>query len=99
MTEHIFTATGLIGCVGAQVLHRWARVSNSHGHGSSQARRHERGTMTLRSVRTDRSPDFLGLGIRLLSYFFGYISTKKPVAQMVARVTVALLALKTFEDI
>ncbi|CAG8184629.1 unnamed protein product, partial [Penicillium nalgiovense] len=44
------------------------------------------------------SPDFFGLGIRLLLYFFGYVSTKEPVAQMVARITVSLLALKTFEQ-
>ncbi|KAI3263369.1 hypothetical protein CBS147308_8723 [Penicillium roqueforti] len=36
MTEHIFTYTGLIGCEGAQVLHRWARGSDSRGHGSSE---------------------------------------------------------------
>ncbi|CAG8186599.1 unnamed protein product, partial [Penicillium nalgiovense] len=46
----------------------------------------------------DASPDFFGLGIRLLLYFFGYVSTKEPVAQMVARITVSLLALKTFEQ-
>ncbi|CAG8089792.1 unnamed protein product [Penicillium nalgiovense] len=46
----------------------------------------------------DRSPDFFGLGIRLLLYFFGYVSTKEPVAQMVARTTVSLLALKTSEQ-
>ena len=33
--EHIFTVTGLIGCEGAQVLHRWARGSDSRGHGRS----------------------------------------------------------------
>ena len=34
--EHIFTYAGLIGCEGAQVLHRWARGSDSRGHGSSE---------------------------------------------------------------
>jgi hypothetical protein len=53
MTEHIFTITGLIGCEGAQFLHRWARGSDSRGHGDSQARRQERDTMTHRSVRTE----------------------------------------------
>ena len=36
MTEHILAVTGLIGCEGAQVLHRWARGSNSRSHGSSE---------------------------------------------------------------
>jgi hypothetical protein len=34
--ERIFTCTGLIGCEGAQVLHRWARGSDSRSHGSSE---------------------------------------------------------------
>ncbi|CAG8158681.1 unnamed protein product, partial [Penicillium nalgiovense] len=63
----------------------------------SQARRQERDTMTHRSVRTEVLI-FFGLGIRLPSYFFGYVSTKEPVAQMVARITVSLLSLKTFEQ-
>jgi hypothetical protein len=70
MTEHIFTVTGLIGCEGAQVLHRWARGSNSRSHGSSQARRHERGNMTHRSVRTGVLIFFFGLEIRLILYIF-----------------------------
>ncbi|KAI3185988.1 hypothetical protein DTO003C3_10318 [Penicillium roqueforti] len=36
MTERTFTITGLIGCEVAQVLHRWARGSDSRGHGSSE---------------------------------------------------------------
>ncbi|CAP86939.1 hypothetical protein PCH_Pc24g00310 [Penicillium rubens Wisconsin 54-1255] len=36
-------------CEGAQVLHHWARGSDSRGHGDSQARRQERDTMTHRS--------------------------------------------------
>jgi hypothetical protein len=66
---------------------RGARGSDSRGHGSSQARRPEWGTMTHRSVRTEVLI-FFGLGIRLLLYFFDYVSTKEPVAQMVARITV-----------
>ncbi|CAG7948286.1 unnamed protein product, partial [Penicillium salamii] len=46
----------------------------------------------------DRSPDFFVLGIWPLLYFFGYVSTKDPVAQLVARITISLLALKTFEQ-
>jgi hypothetical protein len=48
---------------------RGARGSDSRGHGDSQARRQERGTMTHRSVGTEVLIDF-GLGIRLLLYFF-----------------------------
>jgi hypothetical protein len=51
--EHIFTGTGLIGCEGAQVLHRWARGGDSRGHGSPQARRQERDTTMHQSVRTE----------------------------------------------
>jgi hypothetical protein len=53
MTEHIFTYTGLIGCEGVQVLHHWARGSDSRGHGSPQARRQGRDTMMYQSVRTE----------------------------------------------
>ncbi|CAG8240975.1 unnamed protein product [Penicillium nalgiovense] len=80
-------------CEGAQVLHHWARGSDSRGHGDSQARRQERDTMTHRSVRTEVLI-FFGLGIRLLLYFFGYVSTKEPVAQLVARVTVSLISVE-----
>jgi phage terminase large subunit-like protein len=48
---------------------RWARGSDSRGHGSSQARRQERDTMIYQSVRTkceDGSPENFGLGIRPL---------------------------------
>ena len=84
--KHIFTYTGLIGCEGAQVLHRWARGSDSRGHGDSQARRQERDTMTHRNVRTEVLI-FFGLGIQLLLYFSGYISIMEPLVQMVARTT------------
>ena len=70
-----------------------ARGSDSRGHGYSQARRQERDTMTHRSVRTEVLI-FFGLGIRLLLYFFGYVSTKEPVAQLVARVTVSLISVE-----
>ncbi|CAG7946857.1 unnamed protein product, partial [Penicillium olsonii] len=90
-----FTITGLIGCEVAQVLHRWARGSDSRGHGDSQTRRQEGNHDT--SECEDRSPDFFGLGIWPLLYLFGYVSTKEPVAQKVARITVLLLSLKTFE--
>jgi hypothetical protein len=33
----------------------------------------------------DRSPDFFGLGIWPLLYFFGHVSTKESIEQMVAR--------------
>ncbi|CAG8936486.1 unnamed protein product, partial [Penicillium nalgiovense] len=59
----------------------------------TQARRQERDTMTHRSVRTEVLI-FFGLGIRLLLYYFGYVSTKEPVAQMVARITVSLISVE-----
>jgi hypothetical protein len=49
----IYTDTGLIGCEGARVLHRWARGSDSCSYGSSEARRQKRDTITHRSVRTE----------------------------------------------
>jgi hypothetical protein len=49
--------------------------------------------MTQRSVRTEVLI-FFGLGIGLLLYFFGYVSTKEPVAQLVARVTVSLISVE-----
>ncbi|CAG8142136.1 unnamed protein product, partial [Penicillium salamii] len=61
---------------------------------SPQAREGHRDTAECE----DRSPDSFGLGIWTLLYFFGYVSTNEPVAQMVARITVSLLALKTFEQ-
>ncbi|CAG8127783.1 unnamed protein product, partial [Penicillium nalgiovense] len=95
--KHFFTYTGLIGCEGAQVLHRWARGSDSRGHGSSQARRHERGTMTHRSVRNEVLI-FLAWESGPFYIFFGYLSTKELVAQLVARINVSLLSLKPFEQ-
>ncbi|CAG8017225.1 unnamed protein product [Penicillium salamii] len=91
--EAPFYTRGARGSEGAQVLHHWARGSDSRGHGDSQARRQERDTMTHRSVRTEVLI-FFGLGIRLLLYFFGYVSTKEPVAQMVARITVSLISVE-----
>jgi len=78
--EHIFTYTGLIGCEGAQVLHRWAQSSDSRGHGSSQAYRQERDTDG--SECEDRSPDFLWLEIRVLLCQFGYVSSEEPAAHI-----------------
>ena len=49
--------------------------------------------MTHRSVRTEVLI-FFGLGIGLLLYFFGYVSTKEPVAQMVARITISLISVE-----
>ena len=73
---------------------RGARGGDSRGHGDSQARRQERDTMTQRSVRTEVLI-FFGLGIGLLSFFFfGYVSTKEPVAQMVVRITVSLISVE-----
>jgi len=91
--EAPFYTRGARGSEGAQVLHHWARGSDSRGHGDSQARRQERDTMTQRSVRTEVLI-FFGLGIGLLLYFFGYVSTKEPVAQMVARITVSLISVE-----
>ncbi|CAG8891554.1 unnamed protein product [Penicillium salamii] len=51
--EAPFYTRGARGSEGAQVLHHWARGSDSRGHGDSQARRQERDTMTHRSVRTE----------------------------------------------
>jgi hypothetical protein len=42
----------------------------------------------------DRSPEYFGLGIRLLLYFFGYVSTKESIAQMVARINVSLVGVE-----
>jgi hypothetical protein len=96
--EAPFYTRGARGSEGAQVLHHWARGSDSRGHGDSQARRQERDTMTQRSVRTEVLI-FFGLGIGLLLYFFGYVSTKEPVAQLVARVTVSLISVEgVFRD-
>jgi hypothetical protein len=46
---------------------RGARGSDSRGHGDAQARKQEGHHDT--SEGEDRSPDFFGLGIRLLLYF------------------------------
>ena len=59
---------------GAQILHCWARGSDSRGHGDSQARRQERDTMTHRSVRSEVLI-FSGLGIWLLLCPLGSVST------------------------
>jgi len=40
-------------------LYRWARGSDSRGHGRSQARKYERGTVTHRSVRIEALIFFL----------------------------------------
>ncbi|CAG8147902.1 unnamed protein product, partial [Penicillium nalgiovense] len=70
----------------------WARGSDSRGHGdpSPQAREGHHDTTECE----DRSPGFFGLGIGLLLYFFGYVFTKEPVAQLVARVTVSLISVE-----
>ncbi|CAG8183749.1 unnamed protein product, partial [Penicillium nalgiovense] len=71
----------------------WARGSDSRGHGDSQARRQGRDTMTQRSVRTEVLI-FFWAGNRAPFIFFGYVSTKEPVAQLVARVTVSLISVE-----
>ncbi|CAG8891520.1 unnamed protein product [Penicillium salamii] len=86
--EAPFYTRGARDSEGAQVLHHWARGSDSRGHGDSQARRQERDTMTHRSVRTEVLI-FFWAGNPAPFIFFGYVSTKEPVAQMVARITVS----------
>lgn len=54
-------------------------------------------TMTHRSVRTEVLI-FLGWESGPSYNSFGYVSTKEPVAQLVARIIVLLLSLKTFEQ-
>ena len=71
--EAHFTITGLIGCEGAQVLHRWAHCSDSRGHGDSQSCRQDRDTMMHQSVRSEVLI-FSGLGLWLLLCQFGYVS-------------------------
>ncbi|CAG8141789.1 unnamed protein product, partial [Penicillium nalgiovense] len=90
--EAPFYTRGARGSEGAQVLHHWARGSDSRGHGdpSPQAREGHHDTTECE----DRSPGFFGLGIGLLLYFFGYVFTKEPVAQLVARVTVSLISVE-----
>ncbi|CAG8413739.1 unnamed protein product, partial [Penicillium salamii] len=75
-------------------LGSWQRQPWPRRRSSPQAREGHRDT----SECEDRSPDFFGLGIWPLLYLFGYVSTKEPVAQKVARITVLLLSLKTFEQ-
>ncbi|CAG8212593.1 unnamed protein product, partial [Penicillium nalgiovense] len=77
--KHLFTLAGLVAATAVVT--------------ETQARRQERDTMTHRSVRTEVLI-FFGLGIRLLLYYFGYVSTKEPVAQMVARITVSLISVE-----
>ena len=59
---------------GAQILHHWARGSDSRVHGDSQACRQERDTMAYRSVRSEVLI-FSGLGIWLLLCPLGSVST------------------------
>ncbi|CAG8882007.1 unnamed protein product [Penicillium nalgiovense] len=74
-------------------LGSWQRQPWSRRLSSPQAREGHHDT----SECEDRSPDFFfGLGIRLPLYFFGYVSTKEPVAQMVARITVSLISVEAF---
>jgi hypothetical protein len=47
--------------------------------------------MMYQSVRTEVLIFFLGPGVGLLLYLFGYVSTNEPVAHMLARLTVSLL--------
>ncbi|CAP74120.1 hypothetical protein PCH_Pc28g00010, partial [Penicillium rubens Wisconsin 54-1255] len=94
--KHLFTLAGLVaarerksyitGLVAATAL-----VTETLK--PAQARRQEMDTITQRSVRTEVLI-FFGLGIGLLLYFFGYVSTKEPVAQLVARVTVSLMSVE-----
>ncbi|CAG8147437.1 unnamed protein product [Penicillium salamii] len=80
--EHILTS------LGSSQRQPWPRRRSS-----PQAREGHRDTAECE----DRSRDFFGLGIWPLLYLFGYVSTKEPVAQLVARITASLLSLKTFE--
>ncbi|CAG8890073.1 unnamed protein product [Penicillium salamii] len=68
----------------------WQRQPWSRRLSSRQAREGHHDTTECE----DRSPDFFGLGIGLLLYLFGYVSTKEPVAQLVARVTVSLISVE-----
>ncbi|CAG8249144.1 unnamed protein product, partial [Penicillium nalgiovense] len=71
-------------------LGSWQRQPWSRRLSSPQAREGHHDTTECE----DRSPDFFGLGIGLLLYLFGYVSTKEPVAQLVARVTVSLISVE-----
>ncbi|CAG8905661.1 unnamed protein product [Penicillium nalgiovense] len=91
--EAPFYTRGARGSEGAQVLHHWARGSDSRGHGDSspQAREGHHDT----SECEDRSPDFFWAGNPApFIFFFGYVSIKEPVAQMVARITVSLISVE-----
>jgi hypothetical protein len=67
-----------------------ARQPWSRSLSSPQAREGHHDT----SECEDRSPDFF-LGWESGSFiFFGYVSTKEPVAQMVARITVSLISVE-----
>ncbi|CAG8893191.1 unnamed protein product [Penicillium nalgiovense] len=71
---------------------RGARGSDSRGHGDSspQAREGHHDT----SECEDRSPGFFWAGNPApFIFFFGYVSTKEPVAQM-ARITVSLISVE-----
>ncbi|CAG8144255.1 unnamed protein product [Penicillium salamii] len=93
--EAPFYARGARGNEGAYVLHRGARGSDSRGHGDSQARRQEGHHDT--SECEERSPDIFGLGIQLLLYLFGHVSSEEPVAHILTRITVTLMRVEIIQ--
>ncbi|CAG8905372.1 unnamed protein product [Penicillium nalgiovense] len=66
------------------------------GHGDSQARSSPQAREGHHDTTEceDRSPDIFWAGNRAPFIFFGYVSTKEPVAQLVARVTVSLISVE-----
>ena len=90
--KHLFTLAGLMAAREHILtsLGSWQRQPWPRQLSSPQAREGHYDA----SKCEDRSPEFFGLGIRLLLYLFGYASTKEPVAQVVARITVSLIAVE-----
>ncbi|CAG8144620.1 unnamed protein product, partial [Penicillium nalgiovense] len=71
-------------------LGSWQRQPWSRRLSSPQAREGHHDTPECE----DRSPEFFWAGNRAPFIFFGYVSTKEPVAQLVARVTVSLISVE-----
>ncbi|CAG8892875.1 unnamed protein product [Penicillium nalgiovense] len=71
-------------------LGSWQRQPWSRRLASPQAREGHHDT----SECEDRSPDFFWAGNPAPFIFFFYVSTKEPVAQMVARITVSLIGVE-----
>jgi hypothetical protein len=78
------------GSVSLTSLGSWQRQPWSRRLSSPQARE---GHHDITECE-DRSPDFFWAGNRAPFIFFGYVSTKEPVAQLVARVTVSLISVE-----